>query len=416
MMHRGRNSVRRWPISAACLAAVIALTAACSSQASSSSAGDASSGSVSGSGCHFDKPVLLGFNWEIAGESAAAIPDFQNGALLAVQHINADGGICGQQVSWTRVPSSVFSSTLAAQQFLQLAQRQPAFIIGLDGAPTIGGVMRDVNQAGIPVLAPITADNVLYGTQLGSKYLYLGFPTLKSYIKATLEYIKDDLHLTRIALMGGQDPYGEDMIQDANQLAASAGVQIVTTQTFPETATDLTSQVLAVKRANAQAVIDYSYPAPSALQMNQFVQNGIDIPTVSSNSADIAARGGLINAAAVKNLYTVMSCNVSDPAPAIQSFVKAYTSKYHIAAGYYAIETYDMVNIAAQAIKAAGSTNASAILAKLGSMTFTGLCDPAYKADGSHTISHQLVVQTYANPKAPKTVDTITTPPNPVAS
>jgi branched-chain amino acid transport system substrate-binding protein len=413
-MRRARNPKRRWPASAACLATVIALTAACGSQASST-AGDATSGSARASGCHFDKPVLIGFNWEVAGESAASIPDFQNGALLAVNQINAAGGICGQQVAWTRVPASVFSSTLAAQQFLELAQRQPAIILGPDGAPTIGAIMREVNQAGIPVLAPITADNVLYGTQLGSRNLYVGFPTLKSYIKATLDYIKNDLHATRIALLGGQDPYGQDMIRDAGGLAAAEGVQIVTTQTFPETATDLTSQVLAVKRANAQAVIDYSYPSPTALQMNQFVQNGIGIPTVSSNSADIAARGGLINAGALKNLYTVMSCNVSGTASATKSFTTTYMSKYHIAAGYYAIETYDMVNIAAQAIKAAGSTNASDILAKLSSLTFAGLCDPAYKADGSHTLGHQLVVQTYGTPKAPKTVKTITTPPNPTA-
>ena len=56
-------------------------------------------------------------------------------------------------------------------------------------------------------------------------------------------------------------------------------------------------------------MIDWGYPNPVAVQLNQFVQNGINIPTVTGGAAPYIVEGGLAKGAAIQKLYSIDPCN-----------------------------------------------------------------------------------------------------------
>src|SRR5690606_24187960 len=105
-----------------------------------------------------------------------------------------------------------------------------------------------------------------------------------SIVGSTIRYMTDELGLSEIGLLGTSNTFGTDYIALAKQALAERDLEPVAEETYEPTATDLTQQVLAVKSAGADGVVNGAYPNPLAVQLKQFRQNGLSIPTFSGGA------------------------------------------------------------------------------------------------------------------------------------
>jgi branched-chain amino acid transport system substrate-binding protein len=94
----------------------VAVAGACGDDGGSGTSASARTGS--GGALELSEPLRITGLVEVSGESAAAVDYFDNGFRLAVDEINADGGIGGQEIEYTRVPLPVFDPARAQSQFL----------------------------------------------------------------------------------------------------------------------------------------------------------------------------------------------------------------------------------------------------------------------------------------------------------
>ena len=161
-------------------------------------------------------------------------------------------------------------------------------------------------------------------------------------------------------------------------------------------ATDLTGPVLAVKKSDA--VIDWGYPNPVGIQLNQFVQNNISIPTVTGGAAPYVVQGKLAKANALAKFYSIDPCNPTDSTAAnVVSWRDAYKAKYNEPANASAAEAYDAVYLAAAAIKQAQSIDPQKIKDAIGALKYTdGICSTDFHADGAHNLMHSNTVISWA--------------------
>ena len=164
------------------------------------------------------------------------------------------------------------------------------------------------------------------------------------------------------------------------------------------TRTDLTTQVLAMK--GADAVIDWAYPSPLAVQLSEFIQDGINIPTVDSAAAGIDVGTGLVKGAELKNLYATDYCNPlgSSASATAKKFVKAIHKAYP---GYdpnaNTADSYDAVYVAVAAAKLAKSSNPVKIAQALRSVTWgPGACEPSYHSDAENLLNHNITAVSFA--------------------
>ncbi len=411
---------------AAAAGAALILLAACSSTkstatSSTSAAGGSATtaGRTAGGNLHLTKPVKIVMLAEIVGESPEAVNDFHYGASIALDEINKAGGIGGQQVQYVRFPISPLDPQQANASFLKALDQSPTIIMGLPGAGTLlAAVSPNMEKGGIPVLDVSPGDDTTrFGAKGSSQYAWLMEPYTPATAAVATQFVVQDLGAKKVGLMGTNEVYGTGGVAASKQVLSAAGLQPLSVQLYSPTATDLTGDVLAMK--GADAVLDWGYPNPLAVQLNQFQQNGLNIPTLSGGSAALVAANKLTTGAAIAKLYGALSCNPTGATSGpLASFAATYQQRWGEKPTEEAASAYDAVYVAKAAIEAAGSTDPGAVNNALGRITVTDhiVCSSKYHADGAHNLDHDVSISSYSSDGSSKVVKTLTTPDLPKAS
>lgn len=355
-----------------------------------------------------DAPIKLGFMWEIKGESAYAIDDYDRGAALAVEEINSAGGITVETV---RLPASPVDPQALNTNFLKMTEEEPAVIVGIPGT-NIESLTRAIDSARIPVIGVVQNSNINFGAPNGSEWLFQAYTSQYNYASSAARYLIEELEVEKVGIMHTDEALGTGGEAVFRQVFEDAGVPIVATRSYATSATDLTEQVLAMR--DADAVINWGYPNPMAVQLKQFVQNGIDIPTMQTQSAALNVANGVVEGDAIANLLSAQFCNAADPGTeAGGRFIDAYQAKYGAAPTANAMVTYDAVRFAAAAIEAANSTDPAKIRDAIATIKFSdGACTTDYHSDGAHVLMHQILIIDFPEGKG-RTLKTYTFPDDP---
>jgi ABC-type branched-subunit amino acid transport system substrate-binding protein len=360
--------------------------------------------------------VKLAFLWEVQGESSVAINDFQNGATLAVSQINAAGGIGGKPVTDVRVSTSVLNTQAAQAAYLQAVGDNPTMMIGLAVQSQVSALGPEIDRAGIPLITTTDASAATnYAAPGTSQWTWNGKSSVDQMAATAVEYYVKDKGYTKIGVMGTNETFGNSGVAVIEATLAKYGLKPYAVAQYSPTATDLTQQVLAMK--GAQAVINWGYPNTVAVQLNQFQQNGIDLPSIGPDSAPIAIDAGLVKGAALNGLSVVESCDPESPAPGtkLAAFNTAYKAKYGTSPSQSAVVAFDDVYEAKAAILKAGSTSPAAINKAMAEITVNGACT-TYHADPAHVMSHAAAIVAYNASGTSTTVKTYVLPPIPKAS
>jgi branched-chain amino acid transport system substrate-binding protein len=339
-------------------------------------------------------PISIVLMWEVKGESDYGIDSMQNAAELAIQEINDAGGIDGRMIEATRIPASIVDVQLLTSQFLEAEGMDPDLIVGFV-APTVGALTRQVDAAGIPIIG-IGGYPLIDGLPVGSEWFFQAQAEGAAAAQAYVDYAVEGLGATNIAVLHTDESYGTDSANAAVEaIEANPDLTLVTNLAHTTTATDFTREVQ--EAADADVVINYSYPNPLAAQLQAFDQAGLGIPTISGSSASTVAATGLVTPEQLTSLHGVLNCNPADDTrePAAD-FIAAYTAEYGASPDLIGMVTYDSIRLGAEAIAAAGSTDHAAVADSLRTIDFTdGACAPSWQADAAQIFNHQQVVVSY---------------------
>lgn len=351
--------------------------------------GSNTAGSLSG------KTVLFDFVWEVKGESSYAIQDFQQGAELAVNDINSHGGINGAKLVFKRHAASPVNASQQIQADLDACADHPVFAFGpLADTPS----MKTITNCGIPWMAESGLATTRYGSQNPDVCVcrYWVGPDITGYTQAMVKYATQKLGAKKLAYMHTNDAANMALVPTVVKEIQDAGASVLVERSFPTNATDLTSQVLAMK--GADAVLSMSYENPQAVMVNQMAQNGINIPLLGYTVSYPDVADNLVHQDALSLLYGATGCDVyAGTSQATKDYVNAFQKAYGGTATEHSGTTYDSIEVAAQAIRNANSTDPKKILQHLQNDTFNvGICGQKYKADSSHEMSHTIFLHSFS--------------------
>lgn len=351
--------------------------------------------------------ISLAFLWQIKGESSFAIQDFQQGAELAVNDINAKGGVNGSKISWTRYATDPTNPSQQISQVLKALDTKPTATFG---PPVETPSQKTFSQYGIPEMATDGLINTEYGQANPDtcECKFWNGPGAADYSQALINYAVQKLGAKKLGYLHTNDSFNLTWSATVKQQVATAGASLFAERSFPTNATDLTNQVLAMR--GAEAILYLGYENPGAVIVNQAAQNAIDVPILGYTTFYPALAEGLIHADALKNVYGSTSCNIygSGFPEMTQRFLADFQKVYGTPATEHAAVTYDAVQIIAQAIRNTGSTKSTDIVKNLETATFkTSVCGEPYKADSKHNMAHQIYIHSFAS-GSPKVVQTVT--------
>ena len=362
---------------AAALAAV-SLTAGCAN--SGTTAADTSSKTTNDSG-----PLKIGVIVPLSGEAGPNGKDVLQAIQAEVQRLNQQGGVDGRTVKViARDDKSTPATGVSAATDL----------VSQDVDVVMGGWNSPVTLAMQPILV---RGNVLNITSIPQSSEIIGGADkdairmnagnkVGGYVAA--EFLAGNLHAKRIGLMLENDAYGTDAGDYVKQ-NLPAGSKIVTKQLFDYSATDFRVAISNLKSANPDAVYsaDAAESSGQPALMKQLAQANLGIPyfaavgTVSQSVIDLAGDGA--NGTYSADLYFPQA----DPwasNPQNQAFIKAFQQKTGRLPDKYAALGAESVDVWAQAVEKAGSTDRDQVANAIKGHDFgdTVLGDVSFTSEG----------------------------------
>lgn len=315
--------------------------------AASSSAGTPAAGGAT-------KEVKIGVVLSLTGDNAIYGTPQRNAIQMAVDEINAAGGIPGVKLVPV-IEDDAGTKDKGVTAFEKLIKTDNVLaIIGPTLSNTATAAHPIAQQAGVPVLA---VSNTANGIVEVGDYIFRDSLAEFQVIPSTVKAAKEKLGLKKVAVIYGIDNAFTKAGYDEFKKALDAnGIQITTTQTYGASDTDYSAQLTTIKGTNPEAIV-VSALAEGAQIAKQARDLGID------TKVTIIGGNGLNSLAYIKNSGaagegTIVGAawNIGNDSPANQKFIAAYKAKYNNAdPDQFAAQAYSGVYILAEAIKKAGA-------------------------------------------------------------
>lgn len=331
--------------------------------------------------------LRLGGGFALTGPGASIEVPAHQGALLAVEEINAAGGVLGAPLELV-VHDSRSDPALAAELARRAIgqDRVHAFLGYMDSDPVLAAAPL-FQQAGIAFLT-VGATSPRLPAQVGDSLFLAAFGD-NVQAAAGAQYALERIGETAVLLWDDSHEYTRLLADYFRQAFEHAGGQVVLAQAYAGDAADFPARVLALQALPRQPAFYYLAAMPSNVGslVGQLREAGLDGPIVGGDGYDTPDLLAVAGAAAEGVHFTTHALMDAElGTEAVKGFMAAYAKKYGRAPdSAFAALGYDSVRLLAQAIARAGSTEGAVVKAALEATEgFVGVSGRISYAPGQH--------------------------------
>ncbi len=215
--------------------------------------------------------LTIGMLAPLTGPGARFGESQKDGVQLAIDEINAAGGINGRRITLT-VEDTKTEPPKAVTAFTRLAER--AEVIALFGSAAsldVPAYLPQVDRAGIPHVLPVAVLPSI--TDAGSKFTFRSALNDKIAAQKMADFVVNRLGAKKIALLLEDDAFGQTGVIFGDT-AKSLGVTPLTIERFKRGDIDLKSQLTKIRAAGATHIQFWGYYAEYALAAKQLRELG----------------------------------------------------------------------------------------------------------------------------------------------
>ncbi len=342
------------------LCMVLSLAACGGSASSGSSAPAADSGEEAPASAASGDTLKIGVISPNTGNLAAYGTGIHTGAELAVEEINAAGGILGQQVELVELDDRA-DPTECLNAFNNLVSQGIGLIIGSATSGATSAITGPANEEEVVIIAPTaTADSITTEDDYIFRVCYAD--SAQGAIAAA--YAKTaGFDKVGIVYCAG-DVYSSGLKDSFSAACAEQGIEVVATESSAAlTTTEYTNQFTAMVNAGVDFVYaPYYYDVIGPYVIPQARAAGYDGVIMGADGYDTTpdyVREA--DAPAFNNIYWTNHYFAGDTSEKVTSFVAAYKDKFGSEPSAFGATGYDSVYVYKAAIEAAGSADPAAV-------------------------------------------------------
>lgn len=343
-------------------AAITVLAAACS-------APGASSGGSGGSTAKASGPIKIAVVDAQSGSSSDLGQFEYRGVKLAVDKVNASGGIGGRKIQLT-----LFDDQGDPTVGTELARK-----IASQGFVAMFGTAESaVTLAMAPILQSEKIPNITSGQStkmlaIGSPYLFLNGPTGVTYDSTLAKYVVQTKGYKKIAMLTNNDSYGAGEESAFSSSLKSLGITPVASKVVPADQTNMTPELTAIRGANPQVLFIGAEEAQSGLTVKQARALGMNV--VIAEGAPAGTPLYMSTAGATDAEGTIVSSPYlgNDANAAAQAFASAYQAAYGTAPELHGAKAYDGAQVMIAALKACGGCSGLSLANAIRAVHYQGL-------------------------------------------
>jgi len=302
----------------------------------------------------FDGKVVFGVTAAKTGTTVLIGEQVTNGAILAAEHINANGGILGKEL--VLVFEDEIDNQQASVNAMTKLMEYPD-IMAFYGSTASGNciaVSPTVLERKIPMLAGGSSANI---PKEGNPYVWQARMTDDQTGLILARVATEELNMKNPAILFSTESFGTGLKDQVVAALANRGVNVKDSNLYGYTVDEknLTPIITQIQNSDADGLIAIAQQNPAIIIAQQVDAAGLDIPLLGS--ASFSCVMVIENAGASANdWYTVCEWVPSVKSPKGAALVKAYQERFGELADAPTAYTYDSVLLFAEACRIANST------------------------------------------------------------
>ena len=286
---------------------------------------------------------------ELSGGGATAGTNFKNGVELAVNEINASGGILGKKIELTN--SDTTTNPGVALGLTKKAIDQDVFaIFGPVFSGSIIVSMKESQKAEIPNWTGGEAANI---TMQGNPYIFRTSFTQATAMPKVAKYISGKAGVKKLAIIYVNNDFGKGGLEMMKKALTGGPTAIVAEVSTDASQVDFSAAVLKAKQSDADAVFVYLNEDESARILRELRKQGWSKPIIGETTLTgqkvIDLAGEAANGAVAH-----VGLTVDAPIPSVRAFKAKFEKAYKYTSDHNGMKGYSGIYAMQAAIEKVG--------------------------------------------------------------
>lgn len=295
-------------------------------------------------------PVMIGVSGPLTGPAAQYGAQWKKGFDLALDEINV-AGVNGRKIAY------VFEDTQAdPKQSVVIAQK---FVNDNSLVMEIGDFASGASMAASPIyqkagMLQFGFTNSHPDFTKGGDYMWSNSVTQDEASPVLADYVSQQLKVKNVAVAYVNTDWGVSSHAIFAKKAQALGLNVVAAEKYAADEKDFAPTLTRIRDAKPEALVLFSLLADGSQMVLAADKLGLGLPLIAGSSMHdqnfVKVAGKAAEGFHLKGQFTL-----DDPRAEVQSFIKAYKSKYNEDPNFFAAHSYDAMKVAAEAIRLAGA-------------------------------------------------------------
>jgi branched-chain amino acid transport system substrate-binding protein len=321
-------------------------------------------------------PIKLADVAELSGGGATVGTNWKNGIDLAIEEINAKGGILGRRVQVTHADSQS-NPGVARAQVQKALDDEPYVLLGPGYSGSVKVTAPLAAEAGI---AQIMGGEAAELTRSGNKFLFRTSFGQQSSMPKVARYIHDDVKAKSVAIVWVNNDFGRGGRDVIAQEFARYGIKVAADLSTEAGQADFAADVSKIKAAAPDAVFIYLNEEESARVLKEIRRQGVTAPLIGETTL-IGQKVVELAGEAANGARGHVGLTTDAPVDLVKTFRERFVKKYSYIPDHNGIKGYLAIYTSKATTEKMGKVDAKSFADNLHGLTIKAADEPGILMD-----------------------------------
>src|SRR5581483_2460765 len=324
----------------------------------------------------FAQTIKLADVAELSGGGATVGTNWKNGIDLAIEEINAKGGVLGRKLEVTHADSQS-NPGVARAQVQKALDAEPYVLLGPGYSGSVKVTAPLAAEAGI---TQIMGGDAAELTQAGNKFLFRTSFGQQSSMPKVAKYIHDDMKAKTVAVVWVNNDFGKGGRDVIIKDLEARGTKVVADLSTEAGQADFAADVGKIKAANPDAVFIYLNEEESARILKEIKRQGVTAPLMGETTL-VGQKVIELAGDAANGARGHVGLTTDAPVELIKQFRDKFVKKYNYVPDHNGIKGYLAVYMVKATTDKMGKVDPKAFADTLHGLTIKASEEPGILMD-----------------------------------
>jgi branched-chain amino acid transport system substrate-binding protein len=275
---------------------------------------------------------------ELSGAGAVSGTNWRDGAILAIDEINAAGGILGRKIVTEHLDTQS-NPGISRAQIQKVLDREPYVVLGPIYSGSVKVNMALTEQAEVPQIVGAEAAQI---TQAGNPYVFRTAFGQQFSMPKIANYLHDELKAKTVAVVWVNNDFGKGGHDSFIKEMAPRGIKVIADLSTEQGQVDFGSDVAKLKSVGADSIFVYCNEEESARFLLEAKRQSLQAPLFGETTL-LSQKVIELAGPAANGVRGHVGLSADAPVPAIAEFAAKFNARFKYAPDHNGIKGYTAV-------------------------------------------------------------------------